>query len=231
MTDTALSAPSTDIPPIVLLVEDDRDTLDMYSTYFEMSGVWVARSTTPREAMAGVAELRPDAVITDLAFNGSDDECVELVHSLKTDLSTREIPVIVLSGQALPQIPAQTVTEADLCLVKPVLPDSLLGRLRELIARAHAVRVNCEQLQMKTTQVLQRAGELHLQAQKQAQALKAKQTVIAGQGRPCPQCGRQLEWIEKGRVGGADYDYYRWCRHGCGLYCFDRAVHQWLKLA
>jgi hypothetical protein len=33
------------IPPIVLLVDDDRDTLDMYSTHFEREGLWVASAT------------------------------------------------------------------------------------------------------------------------------------------------------------------------------------------
>jgi hypothetical protein len=52
-----------------------------------------------------------------------------------------------------------------------------------------------------------------------------------GATRGCPACGGALSWIEKGRIGGVEYDYYRWCQHGCGLYCYDCAGAKWVKLA
>src|SRR4051812_38796276 len=50
------------------------------------------------------------------------------------------------------------------------------------------------------------------------------------ENRACPKCGRELSWIERGRLGGVRYDYYRWCRSGCGLYCYELGADKWLKL-
>src|SRR4051812_16759680 len=44
------------IPPIILLVDDDRDTLDMYSIFFESAGMWVATADSPGVALETIAE-------------------------------------------------------------------------------------------------------------------------------------------------------------------------------
>src|SRR4051812_27508710 len=116
---------SAGAPPIVLFVDDDSDTLDMYAAYFEMSGLWVAKSTTPADALSRIAELRPDLVVTDMGFAGRQAG-IDFVSRLKGDEDTQGIPVIVLTGRGIEQLPAATRSQADLCLVKPILPDALL---------------------------------------------------------------------------------------------------------
>ena len=128
---TATAAPA--VAPTVLLVEDDRDTLDMYSTFFEMSGMAVSTSTSPADALEAIGRRRPDAVVTDLGFTGVDAGSA-FVHALKSHAGTQPIPVIVLSGRSIDQVSAATLAEADLCLVKPVLPDALLANVQRLIA-------------------------------------------------------------------------------------------------
>jgi len=49
--------------------------------------------------------------------------------------------------------------------------------------------------------------------------------------RACPECGGPLDWVERRTVGSVEYDYYEWCARGCGLYCFELSMEQWLKLA
>src|SRR3954466_10925666 len=88
-----VSPPRPDIPPIVLLVDDDRDALATYSAFFEASGVWAATSTAPDEALDAVEELKPDLIVTALGFDGETD----LVHSLRSRADTRHIPLILLS--------------------------------------------------------------------------------------------------------------------------------------
>jgi CheY-like chemotaxis protein len=125
--------------PSVLLVDDDRDTLDMYATFLEMSGLRVATSRTLSEALASVSKDRPDLVVTDLGFAGRSDGA-RLVHAVKQRPDTRDVPVIVLSGQSADQMPADVVGTADLCLVKPVLPDVLLSDAQRLITHARTAR-------------------------------------------------------------------------------------------
>lgn len=213
-----------DVPPIVVLVEDDADTLDMYAEYFEMSGLWVAKSRTPSDGLTRILELRPDLVVTDLGFAGSADGA-PLVEAIKGRPETRDVPVIVLTGQSSENVPAAVRASADLCLVKPVLPDALLMDAQRLIALSHTLRDRCRRAS---------SGE------QEADVVRSEKTAavrppVPGEAadvrnRPCPDCGRTLEWLERGRIDGADYDYYRWCSHGCGLRCYDRTAGRWVKL-
>jgi two-component system, chemotaxis family, chemotaxis protein CheY len=213
---------SPDVPSVVLFVDDDADTLDMYSTYFELAGMSVAKSRTPADALKRVADLRPDLVVTDLGFAGQPDG-VQLVEALKGGADTQNVPVIVLSGQSAEHVPAEVLRRADLCLVKPVLPDALLMDVQRLIALSHTLRDRCQRARARAAELAGDAEEAAARPQPPDSSLQAGQ-------RPCPQCGDPLEWIEQGCIGAAHYDYFRWCARGCGLYCFDRGADTWLKL-
>lgn len=207
-----------DVPPIVVLIEDDADTLDMYAAYFEMSGLWVAKSRTPSDGLSRVLELRPDLVVTDLGFGGSAGGA-PLLAEIKGRPETRNVPVIVLTGQSSENLPPSVLASADLCLVKPVLPDALLMDVQRLIALSHTLRDRCQRASKGDKKV-----EV---APPRATAVRPSADV---RDRPCPECGRMLEWIERGRIAGAEYDYYRWCSQGCGLRCYDRTAAKWVKL-
>ena len=217
------SSASPDIPPIVLLVDDDPDTLAMYSSYFEASGVWVATSSAPSEAIDAVAELKPDCVVTDIGFHGQPAG-VELIHALKSREDTRQIPIVVLSGRTLADVPDATRREADVCLVKPVLPDALLQQVRERLKHSVRLRAGADPVRARAADLTAAAA----QAVSRAMDLSDR---VESRRRLCPQCGTRLDWIERGRIGGAEYDYYRWCLSGCGLYCYDRNTSRWVKLA
>jgi len=219
------------VPPIVLFVEDDPDTLDMYATYFELSGVWVAKSTSPGGALGSILELLPDLVVTDLGFAGRQSG-VELVTTLKTSEQTRDIPVIILSGGQTEQIPAPAREAADLCLVKPVLPDALLADVQRLIDGSRTQREQSARARTTPDELAGRSAALLERSNRLAEIVAAGGGNGTAQrnGRPCPDCQETLVWIERGAVGGTEYDYYRPCARGCGLYCFDRAADIWVKL-
>lgn len=95
-----------------------------------------------------------------------------------------------------------------------------------------------DELRLDATQALrdrvkggrQRTAELRACSQRLRETTAVMSATLARQ-RSCPDCGSRLEWIERGRIGGTTYDYYRWCLKGCGLYCFDRDAQRWVKLA
>jgi CheY-like chemotaxis protein len=211
------------LPPIVLLVEDDPDTLDMYSSYLESAGWWVATATNPIEGRAHARELRPNLLVTDIGFAGQPTGG-EFVHAIKHDVQTAHIPVMVLSGTAIEDLPAETQREADLVLLKPVMPDVLLTRGEALIAASATLRA-------RTNAALERSYSLldqNLAARERGREFVEK---IGRRARPCPQCGSALEWLERGTISGIEYDYHHWCLNGCGLYCYDRRAGSWIKLA
>jgi CheY-like chemotaxis protein len=213
---------TTELPPIVLLVEDDRDMLDLYSTYFELDGVWMATAVSPDEGLGAVEELRPDVVITDIAFGGHN-EGVDFVQMLKERPETRGIPLIVLTGLPAADLPPATRHGADIFLRKPVPADALLLNVRRLLESSATLRARGDRALARAKPLLQKSEDLR----QRSRGIGARAETVLSR---CPQCREPLEWVERATLAGHEYDYYRRCLRGCGLHCFDRTAHVWVKL-
>ena len=107
--------------PYVLLVEDDRDTREMYSQFLSYSGCTVTAASSARRALESVTERLPDVIVTDIAMPGMDG--LELSRRLRAYEGTRDVPIIAVSGQASEQA---REAGADVVLDKPCEPDTLL---------------------------------------------------------------------------------------------------------
>jgi DNA-binding response OmpR family regulator len=222
MQHTSSATELTELPPIVLLVEDDADTREMNSIFLESQGIWVAGATSPAEAIHAVEELKPDVIVTDVGFQGQPLG-LALVDSLKRNDTTMDVPVILLSPRSIAWIPEATRAQTALCLVAPVLPADLVAHVSAVLSTSRAVR-------MRNEAAIRRAVSLR----DKSNALLAKSREIDARvtrtTRSCPGCGHRLDWIETGRIDAREYDYYHWCPNRCGLYCFDRAARDWVKL-
>jgi DNA-binding response OmpR family regulator len=58
---------------IVLVVEDDRDTRDMYEALLNAEGFRGTKAADPVEASAYAKDFHPDAVLTDLGHPTESD--------------------------------------------------------------------------------------------------------------------------------------------------------------
>jgi CheY-like chemotaxis protein len=113
----------------VLLVEDDRDTREMYQLSLEHEGFSVTTVKDGAAALQAARRKRPDVVVTDLTLprlNGHD-----LCRQLRADPSTRDLALVLLTGHAL----VDDGSTFDRVLLKPCLPDALAAVIRELVAR------------------------------------------------------------------------------------------------
>src|SRR3954466_11793647 len=118
----------SDRSPHVLLVEDDRDTREMYSYYLSHSGMHVTEARTGRRALERVAEQTPDVVVTDIAMPEMDG--LELSRRLRAEETTHDVPIIAVSGQASDRA---LHAGADLVLEKPCEPDHLLHAIEDVL--------------------------------------------------------------------------------------------------
>lgn len=111
-----------------MLVEDDRDTREMYFEYLSYSGMIVTEASTGRRALERVAEHCPDVVVTDIAMPEMDG--LELSRRLRAGAATRDVPIIVVSGQA-----SERAREAgaDVVLDKPCELDKLLHVIENVL--------------------------------------------------------------------------------------------------
>ncbi|HJK91123.1 MAG TPA: response regulator, partial [Polyangiaceae bacterium LLY-WYZ-15_(1-7)] len=118
----------------VVLLADDSDLVHRHVTpILEDAGYEVVHAYDGDQALALVPEARPDLVITDVEMPGQDG--YEVCHALKTHPDTAHLPVLICSslGEAA-DLERGFDVGADDYLVKPVVPEDLLMRVRDLIA-------------------------------------------------------------------------------------------------
>jgi signal transduction histidine kinase/CheY-like chemotaxis protein len=121
------TAPSS---PTVVVVEDDRRSLELLELYLEGTGVDVVAARDGREGLEVVRRLHPAAVVLDLYLPKLDGW--DVLALLKADPSTSAIPVIIVSmvderGKGF------ALGAADY-LVKPVGRDEVLAALNRALA-------------------------------------------------------------------------------------------------
>lgn len=129
----------------VLLVDDDQDTLQLYSAFLRFSGLHVWTAATAPDALSSAQKHHPDVVVTDISLPGADGWA--LCRLLRADLKTRECGVIALTGWVHDtQLSAQAeAAGVDLVLTKPCLPDALLEQIARVRRGALLLRMGGRQ--------------------------------------------------------------------------------------
>jgi DNA-binding response OmpR family regulator len=116
----------------VLLVEENRDSREMYAMYLQFSGLEVLEAGDGQTALELTRTGRPSVVVTDLSIPGLSG--VELCRQIKGDPEMQRIPVIVVTGQG---VDAATLQMGDCgcekILIKPCPPDQLVAEVRRLV--------------------------------------------------------------------------------------------------
>jgi CheY-like chemotaxis protein len=116
----------------VLIVDDDRDTREMYGESLRAMGFDVMTAASAEEALRRAAQLAPAVLVTDLRLRGHMDG-FELARRLREDARTRATRIIMLTGAAFGA--ERELAEASGCdrfLLKPCLPDALAAEIRRL---------------------------------------------------------------------------------------------------
>ncbi len=128
--------------PLIVLVDDDRDFLDLERRIVESGGYRAASYSDPRAALAAMTDPadRPALLITDLMMSALDAG-FSLARAVKADPRCAGIPVIIVSAVANqkgfdfhPRSAADLAAmSADAYFDKPVSPPVLLARVKELL--------------------------------------------------------------------------------------------------
>lgn len=110
----------------VLLVDDDRASLDLMSAYLSASPVRVLRARDGVEALDLAHSENPSAIVLDIRLPRMDGW--EVLARLKADPATSAIPVVVAS--VIDERPRGLQLGATAYLLKPVRREDLLDALR-----------------------------------------------------------------------------------------------------
>ena len=118
----------------ILIVEDNEASRDALSRRLERRGYRVVLAVDGHEAVSIGRSTKPDLILMDLGLPGIDGW--EATRQLKSDASTAQIPIIVLSAHAM-------TNDRDMALAaggddfdtKPVRFHQLLEKIEALLTK------------------------------------------------------------------------------------------------
>jgi diguanylate cyclase (GGDEF)-like protein len=126
-------------PIKVLVVDDERNILDIIKFNLEIEGYEVITSREGDEALRLVQELNPDLILCDIMMPELDG--LEVCRRLKADGRTNQIPVVMLSARTQAQDKVASIEAgADDFITKPFDFSDLVARITINLIRARQKR-------------------------------------------------------------------------------------------
>lgn len=125
----------------ILVVDDQADAREFFSFVLRTAGAEVTEAADGAAALRAALERPPDLVMTDLVMPLMDG--VELSHCLSEHEATRNIPVVVVTGQAIGDVALRARSAGCKAVVaKPCSPDALVQAVNYQIGRRAADRID-----------------------------------------------------------------------------------------
>jgi CheY-like chemotaxis protein len=118
--------------PLVLLVDDDRGTLEGFEGVLRYGGFGVATANTGREALSAVRRCRPDLVVADLRL--PDLSGIDVLRELRAGQNL--VPLVIVTGFGSTRSAVEAI-RAGACdfVEKPLVGDELLCVVEGALAR------------------------------------------------------------------------------------------------
>jgi len=124
---------STDLKPVVLVVDDELQMRRLLRVCLEGNGYRVLEAVSGQEALTLLAQRKPDILVLDLGLPDMDG-----VSVLKRLREWTQVPVVVLSVRDREEDKISALDHgADDYVTKPFATGELLARLR--VAQRHAI--------------------------------------------------------------------------------------------
>jgi two-component system, cell cycle response regulator DivK len=121
----------------ILIVEDNADNRDIYTTILRHHGYEVHEAETGEEGLVQAARILPALILMDVSMPGMDG--LEATRRLKADPVTASIPVIAVTAHAMAEDRARAeAAGCDGYLAKPVEPRRVLEEVARLLAATAA---------------------------------------------------------------------------------------------
>jgi DNA-binding response OmpR family regulator len=121
----------------IVVADDDPTIIHLVSLRLGMADFEVVSATSGEEALTIIRTRAPAMAILDVRMPGTSG--IHVLRALKTDASTCDMPVMMLTGERDSETVMSAVgAGAADYLVKPFHPDRLMERVSRLVAaRTH----------------------------------------------------------------------------------------------
>ncbi len=116
----------------VLVVDDEADSLEVAQTLLEMCGATILTAKNGQEGLEKAIQHRPRFILSDLSMPEMNGW--QLLHALKNDVRTQDIPVIALTAHAM-QGDRELGRAAGFhnYLTKPLVPETFINTVLTLL--------------------------------------------------------------------------------------------------
>ena len=115
----------------VLVVDDDRDLLEMVEMALTEQGFEVSTLEEGKSFFTEIQNFEPDVILLDVFLNDADGR--ELCHQLKSDPSLKDIPVALYSAGHMSNATIVN-SKANMYITKPFNIQQLGEKLRGMMA-------------------------------------------------------------------------------------------------
>ena len=116
----------------VLIIDDEEAIQTIVKVSLELTAGWTVLTTSSStEGLEKAKKEQPDAILLDVMMPETDG--VTLLHQLRTEPLTQDIPVIFLTAQARASERQSLEAIATGLILKPFEPDTIAKQVREIL--------------------------------------------------------------------------------------------------
>ena len=120
----------------IIVIEDEKDILDVLEYNLKREGFRVSTLSDGKAGLKMVRQDKPDLVLLDIMLPEIDG--LEICRILKSETSTRNIPIIMLTAkEEESDVVLGLGLGADDYVTKPFSPKELIARIKALLRRSN----------------------------------------------------------------------------------------------
>ena len=122
--------------PLVLVVNDTQEILDLFREILEEEGYDVVLSSYGFQEVAGIQEIDPDLAILDFIMGG-EEQGWQLLQKIRMNRETRDLPIIVCTGaiRLAKELEGHLTAKGVGLVLKPFDIDDLLIEVGKSLSR------------------------------------------------------------------------------------------------
>lgn len=122
----------------VIYVEDEPEMIDLVRLILKRKGFEVIGANGGREGLAMIRQQLPDLVLLDLMMPDMDGW--EVYQQMKSEVKTRNIPVIVITAkaQSIDKVLGLHIAKVDDYIAKPFSPSELVESVEKVLSNREA---------------------------------------------------------------------------------------------
>ena len=123
----------------IICVEDETEMIDLIRLILSRRGFEVIGAYGGKEGLEAIRKELPDLVLLDLMMPDMDGW--EVYQQMKADVTTRDIPVIVVTAkaQSIDKVLGLHIAKVDAYVAKPFSPQELLTSVEHVLNRKRAL--------------------------------------------------------------------------------------------